>query len=95
MKKILIIASAILFAATTTVLASGQNVTGKSQPQKAATTATKQEPQKQSMKTETRAPATEKANIASSSTNAKKHHKKATARTKAAPVTKSNETIKK
>lgn len=95
MKKVLIIASAILFAATTTVLASGQNATGKTQPQKAAASTTKQEPQKQSAKTETMAPARQKAIIASSATSSKKHHKRAGTKAKAAHVSKPVETPKK
>ena len=81
MKKVLIIASAVLFAASTTILA--QNVTTKSQPQKAANTAIKQEPakqeaQKQPVKTEAKVATTETKTTATTA-NAKvikKHHRK-------------------
>jgi hypothetical protein len=84
MKKILIIASAMFFAASVTVLATAQNQTGKVQPQK-ATPAVKQEVQKPAAKAETQKPAMK--------TEAQKPAMKAEAQkpaVKAAPVAQAN-----
>jgi hypothetical protein len=56
MKKVLIIATAMFFAASVSVLATTQNQTGKIQPQK-STTAVKQEVQKPAVKAEAQKPA--------------------------------------
>lgn len=73
MKKVLIIASAVIFAASTTVMASAQIATTKVQPQKTIA-ATKQEPQKAAEKAEMKAPAPDMKSKADPG-HSKKHHK--------------------
>lgn len=76
MKKVLIVASAMIFLASTTVLASVQSATGKVQPQKSTAT-TRQEPQKPAVKAEVKTPAMETKATASTKAASpeKKHHK--------------------
>lgn len=52
MKKVLIIATAFIFAVSVSTIATAQNAAAKTQPQKASTTVTKQEVKKAEFKTE-------------------------------------------
>jgi hypothetical protein len=86
MKKVLIIATAMFFAASVSVLATTQNQTGKVQPQK-STTAVKQEAQKPAVKAETQKPVVK----AESQKPATKAEVQKTPQVKAAPVAQTKE----